>query len=58
MGPKLNAKLIGTDSIADLAVVKVDGNMPAPRLWAIRARCNLDRLAIAIGSPLGDFRGQ
>ena len=56
-GTKLNAKLIGTDSIADLAVVKVDGNMPAPAPLGDSGALQPGQTAIAIGSPLGDFRG-
>ncbi len=55
-GSQLPAKLVGTDQFADLAVLKVDGKMPA-----VAALGNSDQLkpgetVIAIGSPLGDFK--
>ncbi|NMC80243.1 MAG: PDZ domain-containing protein [Chloroflexi bacterium] len=55
-GAELPAKLISTDVFADLAVIKVEGQMPA-----VVALGNSDQLkpgetVIAIGSPLGDFR--
>jgi serine protease Do len=55
-GTELPAKIISTDIFADLAVLKVDGTMPA-----VAALGNSDNLkpgetVIAIGSPLGEFR--
>lgn len=55
-GQTVDAKLVGADAIADLAVLKVDAEVPA---WAELG--NSDALqpgetVIAIGSPLGDFR--
>ena len=56
-GSKLDAKLIGTDAIADLAVIKVDGTMPAVAPLGDSGALQPGQIAIAIGSPLGDFRG-
>ena len=56
-GSKLDAKLIGTDTIADLAVIKVDGTMPAVAPLGDSGALQPGQTAIAIGSPLGDFRG-
>jgi 2-alkenal reductase len=56
-GSKLDAKLIGADSIADLAVIKVDGTMPAVAPLGDSSALQPGQTAIAIGSPLGDFRG-
>ncbi len=56
-GTKLDAKLIGTDSISDLAVLKVDGTMPAVAPLGDSSALQPGQVAIAIGSPLGDFRG-
>ncbi len=55
-GQTVDAQLIGSDAIADLAVLKVEGAVPG---WAELG--NSDSLqpgetVIAIGSPLGDFR--
>jgi 2-alkenal reductase len=56
-GSKLDAKLIGTDAISDLAVLKVDGTMPAVAPLGDSSALQPGQIAIAIGSPLGDFRG-
>jgi 2-alkenal reductase len=55
-GKEETAELIGGDIFSDIAVLKVDGEMPA-----VAALGNSDALkpgetAIAIGSPLGDFK--
>lgn len=56
-GTKLNAKLIGADAVSDLAIVKVEGNMPAAAPLGDSTALLPGQIAIAIGSPLGDFRG-
>ncbi|MEW5720051.1 MAG: trypsin-like peptidase domain-containing protein [Chloroflexota bacterium] len=56
-GTKLDAKLIGTDAISDLAVIKVEGTMPAVAPLGDSSALQPGQVAIAIGSPLGDFRG-
>ena len=55
-GEEIPANLVGSDKFSDLAVLKVEGEMPA-----VAALGNSDALrpgetAIAIGSPLGDFK--
>jgi S1-C subfamily serine protease len=55
-GTTVDARLIGTDPYADVAVLKVAGSVPAYAEFG-----NSDALApgetvIAIGSPLGEFR--
>jgi 2-alkenal reductase len=55
-GQTVDARLVGADAIADVAVLKVDAKVPG---WAELG--NSDALqpgetVIAIGSPLGDFR--
>lgn len=55
-GEELPAELIGSDKFSDLAVLKIDETVPA-----VAALGNSDVLrpgetAIAIGSPLGDFK--
>lgn len=56
-GTKMDAKLVGTDSLADLAVIKVDGAVPAVATLGDSSALQPGQTAIAIGSPLGDFRG-
>ncbi len=56
-GSKTNAKIVGADSIADLAVLKVDTPVPASASFGDSSALQPGQLAIAIGSPLGDFRG-
>jgi serine protease Do len=55
-GNQISAQIIGADQFSDLAVLKVEGAMPA-----VAALGNSDTLkpgesVIAIGSPLGDFK--
>lgn len=55
-GEQRSASLVGTDKFADIAIIKIDGTMPA-----FAALGNSDSLVagetvIAIGSPLGDFK--
>ncbi len=56
-GTKADAKLIGADPLADLAVIKVDTAVPAAAPFGDSASLQPGQIAIAIGSPLGDFRG-
>ena len=52
-GHLYNAKVIGTDPISDLAVVKVDGvNNFQPLQFADSSKLNVGDTAIAIGAPL------
>lgn len=56
-GSKANATLVGTDAILDIAVIKVDGQVPAVAQFGDSNALEPGQVAIAIGSPLGDFRG-
>lgn len=56
-GSQANASLVGADSVADIAVLKVDGPVPAVAEMGDSNALEPGQLAIAIGSPLGDFRG-
>jgi len=53
-GRLLNAKIVGTDPIDDLAVIKIEGvtNL-IPAEWADSSKLNVGDTAIAIGAPLG-----
>ncbi len=56
-GSKADATIVGADSIADIAVIKVDGNVPAVAPLGDSNALEPGQAAIAIGSPLGDYRG-
>jgi 2-alkenal reductase len=56
-GSKADAKIVGTDAVADLAVIKVDVPVPAVAPFGDSNAVEPGQVAIAIGSPLGDFRG-
>lgn len=55
-GTELPAEIIGTDSYGDLAVIKVDGEMPAVAVLGDSDNLKAGETVIAIGSPLGEFR--
>jgi 2-alkenal reductase len=56
-GTKADAKLVGTDPLADIAVIQVDGTMPGTVPFGDSSALQPGQIAIAIGSPMGDFRG-
>ncbi len=56
-GTKVDATLVGADSATDLAVLKVNGKIPAVAQLGDSSTLEPGQVAIAIGSPLGDFRG-
>jgi 2-alkenal reductase len=53
---KSAAQLVGTDQVADLAVLKVSGQMPAVAQLGDSDQLQPGETVIAIGSALGDFR--
>lgn len=55
-GSEQDATLVGTDIYADLAVLKVDGDIPAVANLGNSDVLNPGETVIAIGSPLGDFK--
>jgi 2-alkenal reductase len=55
-GTELPAKIIGSDQFTDLAVLKVDGVMPAVATLGNSDVLKPGETVIAIGSPLGDFK--
>ena len=55
-GTELQATLIGTEKYADLAVLKVDGEVPAVANLGNSDGLKPGETVIAIGSPLGDFK--
>jgi 2-alkenal reductase len=50
------AKLIGTDPLNDVAVIKVDGAVPAVATIGDSSQLQPGETVLAIGSPLGNFR--
>lgn len=55
-GTTVDAQLVGTDAVMDVAVIKVNGNVPAVAQFGDSNALEPGQVAIAIGSPLGDFR--
>lgn len=55
-GTQLPAEVAGTDLYADLAVLKVDGAMPAVARLGNSDLLKPGETVIAIGSPLGEFK--
>jgi 2-alkenal reductase len=55
-GTRVDAKLIGSDQVSDLAVVKVDGDMPGVVPLGDSDAIEVGESVLAIGSPLGDFQ--
>ena len=51
------AKLIGTDSITDVAVLKIDANNLTPATYGNSDQLDVGDLAVAIGNPLGELGG-
>ncbi len=56
-GSKATARVVGVDATSDLAVIKVEGKVPAVAQFGDSSGLLPGQIAIAIGSPLGDFRG-
>jgi serine protease Do len=54
---KVPATLVGADSYSDLAVLKVEGEVPATAELGDSSVLQPGEPVIAIGSPLGDFKG-
>ena len=55
-GAQEKASLVGRDPYNDIAVLKVDGSVPAVAPLGNSDLLNPGETAIAIGSPLGDFK--
>jgi serine protease Do len=55
-GEELPAKLLGSDAYTDLAVLRVNGEMPAVAELGSSDFLSPGETVIAIGSPLGDFK--
>jgi S1-C subfamily serine protease len=55
-GTQENATIVGTDRYSDIAVLKADGQVPAVATLGNSDVLKPGETAIAIGSPLGDFK--
>ncbi|HEX8918996.1 MAG TPA: trypsin-like peptidase domain-containing protein, partial [Chloroflexota bacterium] len=55
-GKKAPARLVGTDAVSDLAVIKVDAAVPAVAVFGDSDKLELGQPVVAIGSALGNFR--
>lgn len=56
-GTRVNAAVVGTDPLTDIAVLKVNGSVPAYVPFGDSSALQLGEWVIAIGSPLGNYRG-
>ncbi len=55
-GRKVAATLVGRDALSDIAVLKVDGPVPAVATFGDSSKLQTGEIVVAIGSALGDFR--
>jgi S1-C subfamily serine protease len=55
-GKRASATLVGADPFSDLAVVKVDGSVPAVASFGDSDKLEPGEPVVAIGSALGDFK--
>lgn len=56
-GKEYNAKLVGTDSTTDLAVIKIEATDLTPVVLGTSKNLQVGDAAIAIGNPLGELGG-
>ncbi len=56
-GTRVNATVVGTDPLTDIAVLKVNGPVPAYATFGDSGALQVGEWVIAIGSPLGNYRG-
>ncbi len=50
------AKVVGVDTTGDIAVIKIDGPVPAVARFGDSGKVQIGETVLAIGSALGDFR--
>jgi 2-alkenal reductase len=56
-GTKVSAQLVGADAVNDIAVLQVSGSVPAALSLGDSNALELGENVVAIGSPLGEYRG-
>ena len=56
-GKEYDAELIGTDSITDVAVIKIDAEDLTPATYGNSDQLAVGDMAVAIGNPLGELGG-
>ncbi len=56
-GTRADASIIGADPVTDIAVIKVDAKVPAVVSFGDSGALQLGEWVVAIGSPLGNYRG-
>ncbi|EFP61387.1 PDZ domain-containing protein [Erysipelotrichaceae bacterium AF15-26LB] len=56
-GKSYDAKLIGTDSSTDLAVIKIEATSLKPAVMGSSSKLEVGDTAVAIGNPLGELGG-
>ena len=56
-GQRGRAHVIGEDSVSDIAVIQVSGEIPAVAQFGDSSGLELGQMVIAIGSPLDEFHG-
>lgn len=52
----VTAKVVGVDTVGDIAVLKVEGSVPAVARFGDSSKLQVGETVIAIGAALGDFR--
>ncbi|MDQ0733613.1 S1C family serine protease [Arthrobacter agilis] len=52
-GSVLSARVVGSDPLSDLAVLKAEGGTPPPVPWGDASRLRVGQLVVALGNPLG-----
>ena len=56
-GQEYKAKLIGTDSQTDVAVIKIEAENLTPAVYGDSSKLTVGELTVAIGNPLGNLGG-
>lgn len=52
-GSSLSARVVGSDPLSDLAVLRADGDTPPPVPWGDASKLRVGQLVVALGNPLG-----
>jgi S1-C subfamily serine protease len=52
-GSVLPARVVGSDPLSDLAVLRADGEVPPPVPWGDASTLRVGQLVVALGNPLG-----